>query len=541
VVNSSVDRLPPTTSWLMLCSLATAAGFVLFLCLLFEPRWTNDDVAMSMVAHGYGFAMYGTPHLMFSNVLWGYFVRTLPSVNGVQGYSLGTVAALMVVGWATLYFLLRLGVGYMVGVLAIVLLLARPTLFPQFTINAGLLTLAAVIGWKVHARLGGLGTLLSACLLAFFGYLVRSEEFFLVLGVALPFLPWRALRDRRHVQIAFLLLGLAIASAAAIDRYAYSGPEWQHFKELNSARVSFTDFGVGERLKQRPEIMARHGFSVNDVDLISHWFFVDPLIADPNALSEMLAELGPRRLQDGSAQGLAAIQEVTAPSLLPLLLSAVLLFVLAPRWPAAIAWALCLAALFVMGVMGRPGVLRVYIPLMTLLVLAPLVAKQVTAGVRRRLSAVILFFACVGNFYVLVPEALPSAQLVQQVKADLKSLPTRSIVAWGAGFPFEFAFPILGNNSALHDFRLYALGVLTHAPFSVHVAEQKAGHGMIDRLRTAEGVSVIASQPHINLLRNYCNEHLKGELREIAIRQTSSLTVRQVRCGVSTAEGVSNK
>lgn len=40
------------------------------LLVIFEPAWeTNDDVAIAMVAHGYGFASTGSANLLFSNVL----------------------------------------------------------------------------------------------------------------------------------------------------------------------------------------------------------------------------------------------------------------------------------------------------------------------------------------------------------------------------------------------------------------------------------------------------------------------------------------
>ena len=244
-----------------------------------------------------------------------------------------------------LYFLLRLGAGYLLGLLAVVLLFVRPTLFPQFTVNAGLLTVAAVIGWQAHARLGGAGSLVAACLLAFFGFLIRDKEFLLVLGMALPFLPWRALREQRQMQIAFLLLGVAIASAAVFDHWSYQGPEWQQFQELNPARSPFGDFlnfGAGDHLKQRPEIMAHHGYSQNDIDLMVNYFSVDPQIADPKSLNAMLTELGPLPMQEGSVKsGFVAIKALFGPELLPLLLSALLFLVLVPRWPVTFAWMLC--------------------------------------------------------------------------------------------------------------------------------------------------------------------------------------------------------
>ncbi len=94
----------------LLASLFIAVAFVVLICLTVSPRWeTNDDVAMSMVAHGYGLAAYGSPNLLFSNVLWGYLVRTLPTIHGVFGYSMATLGVLTLVSAAIIHSLVRLG------------------------------------------------------------------------------------------------------------------------------------------------------------------------------------------------------------------------------------------------------------------------------------------------------------------------------------------------------------------------------------------------------------------------------------------------
>lgn len=508
------------------------AILIFSLCIAFNPRWaTNDDVAMSMIAHGYGLAAYGSPNLVSSNVLWGFLVRAIPSINGVLGYSLATLASLLVFGWATLYFLLLLGAGLLPGLLAISLLIAQPTLISQFTVNAGLLTAAAVIGWQVYARLGGIGNLVAACLFAFFGYLIRDKEFLLVLGVALPFLPWRALREQRQMQIAFLFLSVAIASAAAFDRWSYSGTEWQHFHEMNPIRASVIDFGASKYLKQRPSLITRYGYSQNDINLLQNWFFVDPQISDPKTVNAMLDELGPLPLQKGSIQsGFVAIKAFISPLLLPLFLSALLLFALMPRWSVAFVWLFCIGALFAIGVTGRPGVLRIYIPLLSLLLVAPLMFEKYREGARQWLTTLILITTCVGTAYMLITDSRISRQLSQQVQSDILGLPTGTIVSWAEDFPFELAFPVFASDISSHNIRLYGLDSFTFAPFSVARTEQTAGRGILERLRTATGIQIIASPRRLEMLSIYCREHLSGRLRGYTTYQTRSLAVQQVRC-----------
>jgi hypothetical protein len=162
------------------------------------------------------------------------------------------------------------------GVLVIGLVLARPTLFPQFTINAGLAAAAAVVGLRAYERGGGLATLLASGCLAFAGYLIRKEEFFLVLAVALPLLPWRALRPEPAAAGRRRGAGWAIAAASFLDHRAYSGAEWQRYLGARRGSREGRRLPRHQRLKQRPEIPARHGLSMNDVDLFHHFFVVDP-------------------------------------------------------------------------------------------------------------------------------------------------------------------------------------------------------------------------------------------------------------------------
>ena len=486
---------------------------------------------MSMIAHGYGLAAYGSPYLVSSNVLWGYLVRAIPTINGVLGYSLATLAILVAIGWAAFYFLLRLGAGSLIGFLAVFLLVAQPTLISQFTVNAGLLTVAAVLGWQVYARRGGTGSLVAACVLAFFGYLIRDKEFLLVLGVALPLLPWRALRERRRMRMAFLLLGLAIASAAVFDRWSYSGPEWRHFREFAPIRASIVDFSAGKYLRQDPQLIARYGYSENDIRLIENWFFVDPQISAPNSLNAMLADLGPVPLQAGSMYaGFEGIKALAKPTVLPLFLTALLLLWLMPRWPVAISWTLCLAALFAIGMMGRPGVLRIYVPILGLLLVAPLALEKHKKTILRWMVPLMLFVASAGTAYMLAQDSWRFRQATQAVQNTLIGMPAGPIVSWANSFPFLLAFPVLANDPNSRNIRLYGLDSFTLAPFSVAYTEQIAGRGMLKRLRTAEGTPIIALPKLMNMLSIYCNEHLNGRLRGFIAYRTPSFSVQQVRC-----------
>ena len=72
MVNFASSNLINKNSRLML-DIFISVVFVFTLCFFFDPHWeTNDDIAMSMVVHGYGIASVGMPNLVFSNIVWGH-------------------------------------------------------------------------------------------------------------------------------------------------------------------------------------------------------------------------------------------------------------------------------------------------------------------------------------------------------------------------------------------------------------------------------------------------------------------------------------
>jgi hypothetical protein len=721
---------------LALIAVGAIAGILVTLCSLCPPRWeTNDDVAMSMAAHGYGMAAIGTPDLVFSNVVWGHIVRATPSVLGTVGYSVATTVVLAIIGAA-----LTLGVGLLsgrvlIGISATLLIMVRPVLFPQFTVNAGLLAAAAIVCWRLYNRYRNPIPLVAGCILWLTGFVVRELECVLVLVVGLPIVPWHSFLWSRAGRIATIATIALAGAVTVLDWRAYQTSEWDSFNEFNLARMLFTDYGAAEALRQRPEILKRHGYSLNDVSLLENWFFADPAIAKASELRAMVHEMPLAPTGRNFSNLWAALQTFWHPNLLPLVLVALVLGVLRAGWKVAASWILCCLAVMAMGYVGRPSILRVYIPLVSLLVIAPMIVATdawahrqlamvgavaaaawgyivratlsvlraagnsvaatvvlATIGAALTLGAGLLsgriligilaglpivvrpvpflqFTANAGllaaaaiicwrlyNRYrnpvplvagcilllltgfvgrelecVLVPAvALPIApwrsllrsragriamiatiallgilrpswdvaaswilccvavipmgyvgrsrilrvyaQLVsllapgriagahrqlavigivaagacfgilqtssqshkvrtddKAIRAGLNGFPNEPVVVWGAALPYEALYPVLGK-SPVQGFHFYSLASFTYAPFSVSMAEEKAGRGLINRLASQAGLTFVASAPSITLLKVYCQEHLKATLERLEERQYGRLTLQRYRC-----------
>jgi hypothetical protein len=515
----------------LIVSLVLSAGFVALLCLLFGSRWeTNDDVAMSMIAHGYGIADYGSPNLIFSNVLWGLFVRVLPNLGGVLGYSIATLLSLVIAGAAMLYFLLRSGAGYGVGLLVMAIVLARPVLFPQFTITAGLLTVASVLGLHVYARHGSLIDLALACFLGLLAFLIRRIEFALVFAIALPLLPWRKLLKSRPAWIAAAGLAVCLAGVTVFDTRSYAGPEWQEFQQRNPVRVAFTDFGAANRVLQHPDVMQRAGFSENDVRLVADFFFADPRLTDPASLRLLLGDL-PIQVADWAdlGSGLTGLSWLLKPPLLSLATMGIMLLIFFFRPGLLLAWVACLIVMFAFGAAGRPGTARVYVPLLSMLIVIPCASTFHQSRWKYGAVGCALLGGCFFNGYQLAQEVPESNALLLKARSP-RFTASESVVVWGSSLPFQYIFPVFTREVDTHDTRIYGLGTATLAPVSVAWADERAGRGFSARLRSGTGIQLIADNHEQSLLDTYCNEHYGVPLRLTLAQRTPLWTVMNASC-----------
>lgn len=497
---------------------------------VFSPIWeTNDDVAMSMVAHGYGLATSGTPNIVFSNVLWGGIVRSVPTINGVMGYSLATLSVLVLTGAAFLYFLSRAGAGVLCISAVMLLVMLRPLLFPQFTVNAGLLSVAAVLCWySIHNN-----TSKSACVAAFAlsssAYLIRSHEFILVIIIALPLLPIRKMYDDKACRCSIILLFITLIGFSILDRQAYQSESWKSFNSFNLVRAKFTDFGAGPALKARADILEANDYSANDVDLVTSWFFADPDVANTQVLESMISELG--FIPDDPitmSNIVIGIKALWDPKVVFLTLAGLILAVAFPR--VIFSWCLFILAICLLSLLGRPGILRVYVPVLCLLTLSPLILGNLK-GLRKYFIGATLLAVALINSYFIVAESNSTALTSKLYLADLAAFPTDPVVVWGAGLPYESLYPVLGGQDLVSmKFKIYALGVFTLAPFSLASMEQQQARGFERQVSTSNGIKIVGAK--MPLLERYCREHFAMSLVELERTIYGSVQISRVRCGI---------
>lgn len=516
----------------IISALLISTGFVVLLWSLFEPKWqTNDDIAMSMVAHGYGIAKYASPELFFSNVIWGHLVGLIPTIGGILGYSLATLIVLASIGAMLVFAIRRVGHGWIAGLSIMTLVLLRPVLFPQFTINAGLLAVVALLSLYLYGQHRSWALIFIGCVLAYFGFLIRPLEFLLILAIGLPLLPWHAILTSKLAGFTVLILVGVIALSAVIDQKTYQTEQWRAFKALNSARTPITDYGADRQLKQRPDLLDQHGYSTNDIDLLRSWFFLDPELADPVRLKAMLSQLREQPKAEWTFdKGWKGVKTLWHPKLLVLALTAILLLVLRPKLSVVLSFGMCVAAAVAIGLTGRT-VLRVFIPMVSLLVVAPMLSTPLR-GWRRWVGNIALVIAAVINANQVVSESELLRTHAVEVRQALASFPTDPVVIWGSGFPFEDVYSVLNRERLFQSLQLLPMGVFTLAPFAVNSLDKSLAIGAIEGLVSERGAPFIATKSAFDLLANYCFEHLSGSLIELSVQHFGDVKLSRRRCQI---------
>ena len=209
-------------------SLSGVLLVAVLLILLGTPVWqTNDDPGMAMAVHGFGIAAPGfPPWLIHSNIIWGWLARWMPDAGNILGYTWLSYLALLAALWAILYCLSQ-HVGWLTSSILLTLPAGWSILLPQYTVTAGLLTLAAILMIRQYQlrqdEPGSTRLLAGAILLGLAGYLVRDLQFFLTLLIALPYLPFALVSDRKALVSLAMFLILALG-AWEINRISYQDP-----------------------------------------------------------------------------------------------------------------------------------------------------------------------------------------------------------------------------------------------------------------------------------------------------------------------------
>jgi hypothetical protein len=514
---------PRFKAWFHGTRLPYALAFILLLVetLTSNKTWaTNDDIGMAMISQGIGIAAHPSAGLVFSNVVWGWIVMHLPGVGGITGYGLATYGLLLASFLAIAASLQRMRASPWLGAVVLLLMYAPVLVAPQFTIVAGYLAVAGLAIWMAWRDSASLVPLFVAGMLLFLASIVRMTESILVLGIAWPLLlpaRWRlptrgtfsGARFRRTAAFAIAMLVLS-SSAYLANKAYYSSEEWKAFRDINPARVLFTDYKAGKYFMVHPESLQGSKVSKNDIQLIQQWFYQDTRVFDGATYSALLSGVPWQERFDLNARKYAPLlRNFGKPQfgdlfwLIPLLV--LLNFRRDPRTAAA--FVLFLLSMSMLCLLGRAGVTRVYIPPLA----AILVLSFMAFGPETRWRMHLLGF--VGLLILIIPMGMHAFKTRVNTTARFtreicQVSQQRLLVVWGMrAFPYRYLYHP-DDRGPPCDPHLYALGSMQLAPYALDNLERYTGtRSLVDALRQGQSIYIFATVHRLENLQQYFVEH----------------------------------
>lgn len=499
-------------------------AFVALLVMLALDRafWlTNDDVAMSLISTGNGIADQPASRLVLTNIAWGYLVQWFPDFGGIRAYTWVTYLALLTAWCGCVAGFRRSEVEHRLAALVLLLVYAPAVIHPQFTLVAGYLAAAGLL--LGYGAIASRSIVAGGCagLLIVLSGLARADEAALVLLVAAPFCiePLRTAWDserRRH------WLALAAATAAVflgfqlLDYFSFSYGEWAAYAQDYALRTGFTDFKFSVYFREHPATLKGSGFSVNDMRLISDWFYLDTRVFSPDRLERLLASLPwEGRFHASVASAWELLEPFTEP-LVAILAASLLVMLFFQRRSRHLLAALVIFALVMVLVWcaGRPGISRIYIPVFAALALLGI--TRFRSGPSRA-KDLLLVAALVTTVLFCLHIGIRDRNLEfksQQVQSLSCSLPRDSlIVIWGGSYPLTSEYPPFQPIGSGCPVDYYSFGEFSLAPYAIeHLHRHTGGKDFVPAILAGQSFDFISDRAPLTELQAYFRQHYSVQL-----------------------------
>jgi hypothetical protein len=498
-------------------------GLVMLIVIIasFKLFWRSiDDVAMSNMADGGGQVMTPGPHLVLTNIAWGYVVYALHLLGDPWAYATMIYVGLALSYVALLYAFMRSDIDHPVAAVLLLFVYAPTLIYPQHTLVAGYLAFAGIVllCQSVNGR-SLRGGYLAGTLLVL-SSLVRWDETAFVCLVAVPFCLkyWSAAWNSDLRKQWLWLLGITAAVGAGfliLDFLTFGHGEWKEFADTYKYMMEFNDFKVGEYFYNHRPALAGSGYSVNDVTLFGEWFYCDPSIFSPDKLASLLDRVPPLDNLQTHLREYRKLLEPLGDSTFQVLAVSVLILICfhRRRWHlAASVVALALLMLLLLA-LGRPQVTRIYLPASAALLLIAALDLEKRS---RWLTGALLTALMAVNLAYLVNLHKENVMLQKRaiaVQAATCRLPRDELfVNWGSAYPFTLNYLPFGSPQAC-DLNYYSLGGYSLAPFALdHLHRYTSGKDLIPALLAGQQFDFIANAKNLPLLRRYVQEHYRARL-----------------------------
>ncbi|HEY1772882.1 MAG TPA: hypothetical protein VGH91_06800 [Gammaproteobacteria bacterium] len=522
-------RLRAATLWQLAATYIPyliTAGVLLLLLIRGEKFWmTNDDIRMSMTVGGYGITAAPSPDLVLeSSVVWGWILQHLPDVAGIRAYTLTDYLLFLASGLALLYALRRLKVPPLFAAAALLSMYSVVILLPQFTLLAGYLSVAGFALVLASDRHNLRRSMAAAAFFLVLAGLVRPDELGLVFLVVSPFLlqAWFT-QDRTwrlHWLGAAVGCGLVLAVAFFFNLHYSSGGPWQDYADMQDIGGEVIAYNLGTYLIQHPDKLAAAHVSVNDVNIMRSWFFLDPKFFNSANFTALVDSV---TLVDRAGFNGSFIKPLLKMSRDPAFETLMALFVLfsALNWRRCIAevasFAVLLALMVGISLYGRPGELRIWLPAAAAMVALSLLRLGPRHGKLVLLLGIVAMLGALHECETLYKHNARVAAAGRQARTvDCALVPKdRVVVVWtdAAQYRWKDIYRPFTRDDDPCDPKLYAIASYQLAPPSLaQLYAATGGRNLVEALLAGQQLYILTSKDRLKMLDTYLQEHYQAHL-----------------------------
>jgi len=494
----------------MFCSILTVV----------TPVWqTNDDVWISMLVHGYGITSSPVLTVFASNAAWAWFVNHIPTVQSIHGYTIASYLVMFLSLWAILYVFISANRPLILSAAVIALVGIFPIVSPQFNITAGLAGCSGLLNLAFYKSSKRLSFAVCGSLLLVVCFCIRESMAVLLAFISIPmFIGTKLLFDKRFLTCCTLVF-LICTSLFVFDKYQYSGEEWQRFHAFPGRQVY--DFGMARLLEKNSDILARFGYTVEDIKLFCSQFFVYPFQRDLN-FTEINGMISTYSFLDRAMLNIALIPSglsaLFQKNILPMLsLGFILSLFSRNRVRLFTVLLLILVSIVGMTIAGRPAILRVYYPIVTLFFIvtfnfANFKDSSVKTWSFSILTFSILFYSALSTYY----DSALNPVMVRSSQAAFKEVNERFHPIINAAYlPFELIYAPFSQDALIDQIQLTWLVNLIVTPVG-NASKDDLFNAFLPRFMSKEGLSMLTGKYELELMDYFCKYRLNGTFESSA-------------------------
>jgi hypothetical protein len=531
---SNRSTLSAGQAWLV----AFCAGLILTVlaskvfCPVFE---TNDDVILSMICSGLGFARQPDSHMLFSNLAVGTVLSRLYTINQhIPWYGLYLFTSNLLSTTVIFFSLLwrrspLFGMGLSLTFFACAVL--HILLFVQFTTTASLLSVAALAllvrmtelrktNWQFYIA--------PLCLLVLSSLIrIQSLQLFACLGTLLFLIGPADLRKQRLWALSVLGVSLALGMSFHHLSYALYDADkgWGHFPRINPVVSMFINFGQSQSLPANSKLPSQVGWTNTDLQMLTNWNYIDRENFSIEKL-EKISKLIPVATVPLSVK-LERLKSIFDDcSLLPMVLSILfcLPFIKRDQWLGfGLLWGGTVAIIVLLCLFIKIES-RAYYPMFCLLNFCALNAldqKALHETFRNKrlvaLSAIAL--AMLGMAYAswcerifLEPERVVK-RLRQSVQRSLAMIgPSSSQVYVGWQFPYDAILPYEDQTNYFQNLVVLPVNALCQTPVTADILKKYDIKNLFSQL-TNPNIRILSTADENDLLAQYVLEHYHQKIK----------------------------